>query len=74
MVYRGRCGSHLDDECASPSLTMSGSEINLAGIVDNDPKQFAVRRRAGKDDDIPRLDQYFLRPTEINYYLIAITP
>src|SRR6185312_12626954 len=25
MVYRGGCGSRLDDECASPSVTMIGS-------------------------------------------------
>src|SRR6266851_5561096 len=25
MVYRGGCGSRLDDECAFPSVTMSGS-------------------------------------------------
>jgi hypothetical protein len=25
MVYRGGCGSGFDDECASPSATMSGS-------------------------------------------------
>jgi hypothetical protein len=25
MVYRGGCGSRFEDECASPSVTMSGS-------------------------------------------------
>src|SRR6202166_4996082 len=29
MVYRGGCGSRLDDECASPSVTMIGSRGRL---------------------------------------------
>jgi hypothetical protein len=30
MVYRGGCGSRLDDECASLSLTMIGIEVGGA--------------------------------------------
>ena len=32
--YRGGCGSRLDDECASPSVTMNWIEVGLASGIE----------------------------------------
>src|SRR3954451_24112562 len=44
MVYRGGCGSRLDDECASPSVTMIGSRSAWPWASRKERSDVAFRR------------------------------